>query len=1700
MSPKRNKRSWFCSQKRCSILANHATESKPNMTFTANLDRNFVEAGLGRQTVHCLVDSGAMISCISRNVLQNCLPNAKIFNSRLTSITGVCGETHPVLGETSISLRLGDLELRQNFTILGTLHAKVILGIDFLRSHKVQTDFGKMTLTIPIKPNTKVTNGFSQNPHVGSVTIPAFPDPNGSIVLATPTKEVIVPPHSEMVFSVRVPGIPDNSTVLLEPVLSLGKNVTLSGSKSVCTVNNGVGLYMVLNPTALPVFLKPSTKVAKAHLLTNATINSLDTSKSASVHNISADSSSSQHWKDIVLDLGINLENTSLSKEQKEKLYCFLGENRDVFAKDLSELGQSDLQSHTIITKDENPISSGPYRLNPTMRKHVDKALEEMLDYGIIEESNSPYHSPIVLVQKKGSPDYRFCVDFRALNRNTVPVSFPIPMVAEVFDTVADSQAEIFSCLDLRSGFWQVPLDPATKHKSAFITHRGVFQFNRLPFGLSNSPKSFQSLMAKVLKGMNFKAALVYIDDVLIFSKNFNQHLEHLEQLFSNLRQANLKLHPAKCTFASSSVKYLGHIISKDGVRVSPENTDKIRSFPEPTNAKQVKSFLGMANYYRRFIKDYAKIASPLNALLRKNQAFQWSNECQQAFDTLKIKLTTAPILAYPRFDMPFILTTDASDLSIAFMLSQNQDGKEFAIAYGGRSLRGTELKWHITDKEALALVEGVQTYKHYLASQHFTVFTDNVSVKYLQKIRDCNGRLGRWSLLLQAYDFEIKHKPGDKNPTDFLSRQIYDNSQPAVSTQLIDHVSMLDTAASQKQYSQITFVYDGEIEDTVVASLDEPVVPEPEIQRPDLANLQHQCPDFFDIYNYKLNNIVPDDPFSARTIVAEAYNYELEEGILNHFYSRRCKNVPKEERLVKQVAVPKVLRDDVLKSYHDCVAGGGHQGFERTYAALRNKYFWPSMYSDIKLYIQSCEVCQRSKRDFHARPPPLHPQPVEDVMSRWHMDILSGLPTTKDKYKHILLVVDSCSKWCEAFPLRTQEATEVASVLYKEIFTRFGAPRTLITDRAQNFTSKLIKALCELFSVTKHLTSSYHPQTNGAVERMNSVVLQALRVYTKNQQDDWPELLPGIMMAYRATPATQSTDMSPYFMLFGREMRLPIDTALVPKDHLSQGHKEFLTSMLHNLEKARQMAAKNIQDAQQKYKRQHDKRAQLPDFRPAQRVWLYCTKVPIGKAPKLHRKWVGPYYITQVGPNHTFKLRHCGTNKEVKSLVNARRLKPYFDPADRPTNPPPELEQNEEELDPQELNEQAEQNRANNQLQQPRPKPKNRSEKTQPVPKQQPGRPQQAEQNRANDQLQQPKPQPKNRLEKTQPVPKQKPSKPTQKPIKPVKVPGKQFLQPSQRNSKNEASKDNIIHSTKPSCQDCRRGNCRPFSENEIEAVISSARGNGTLYYKLKFVDKVNHPTDWYFPCKIPSKLIREFHANRNMQGKKRKRPLKANQHKFFEPNENSVETKSSNCNAITRIAVNNPATCNAITQTEKDKSTQTEEKLDICTSTSKIPVKQTTPNFRPLLKQIKLIGETIYYKLDDESEDWHTIHSVAAQVEDLIENLKKSQIRWIHESIARRKELERRASAEITSVPISEGYTCSGYINVASHPYDGTRSAYIQEVLFGKDESIHGLCVMEDPSRPPMWGPLFGMCTLPLTQLIEDLIADYDMFPLDY
>ena len=447
-----------------------------------------------------------------------------------------------------------------------------------------------------------------------------------------------------------------------------------------------------------------------------------------------------------------------------------LGNYNDLFVRSDEDLGHTTLVEHTIDTGENHPCKQPPRRLPLAQRDIADVEVDKLLVRGLIEPCDSPWASPIVLVTKKDGST-RFCIDYRRLNNVTRKDAFQIPRIDENFEAL--SGAEWFSTLDMASGYWQVSVAEQDRHKTAFCTRKGLFQWRVLPFGLSNAPSTFSRLMELVLRGILWERCLVYLDDIIIFGRDFESALENLRHVFDRLRRAGLKLKAKKCKLFQKTVKFLGHVVSKEGVQCDPEKVECVQNWKVPECVTEVRSFLGLASYYRRFIPQYAQIADPLTRLTEKGRKFTWNDQCQQAFEALKQKLVTAPVLAYPQTEGLMVLDTDASAVSISGCVSQIQNGEERVIAYGSKALSAAQRRYCTTKRELLAVVKFVKYYRTYLWGRHFMVRTDHASLRWLLNFKDPEGMLARWLSVLNTYDFEIVHRPGAKhNNADSLTRQ----------------------------------------------------------------------------------------------------------------------------------------------------------------------------------------------------------------------------------------------------------------------------------------------------------------------------------------------------------------------------------------------------------------------------------------------------------------------------------------------------------------------------------------------------------------------------------------------------------------------------------------------------------------------------------------------------------------------------------------------------------------------------------------------------------------------------------------------------------------------------------------------------------------------------------------------------------------
>ncbi|CAF0842311.1 unnamed protein product [Adineta steineri] len=470
-----------------------------------------------------------------------------------------------------------------------------------------------------------------------------------------------------------------------------------------------------------------------------------------------------------------DLSQSDLNENEKAKLISLMSKYPNVFTE---YPGRTHLTKHVIeLQPGTKPCNTQPYRLAPSKKAIVDQQLEEMLQTKQITPSRSPWASPIVLAPKKDG-SLRFCVDYRKLNVNTVRTAYPMPRVDDTLDSL--NEAKYISTLDLRSGYWQVEIDPNSRSKTAFITHRGLYEFLVMPFGLSNAPATFQRLMDVVLAGIKWQSCLVYIDDIVVFSPTFEQHLQDLSAVFDRLSAAGLTLKASKCDFCRKELKYLGHIITPNGIKPDPGLVDSVKCFPQPQKVKDIQAFLGLTGYYRKFIKSYAKIAEPLLSQVRSHQkskrsttSIQWSPECTKAFETLKNALTEAPVLRAPNFNEPFIIELDACDYGLGAILTQEYDDRKFVIAYASRTQTAAERNYFPTEKEALAIFWATKHFRPYLEGSTIYIRSDCRALQWLIDTKDLSGRLARWAISLSAFNIvDIKYKPGKTNTnSDTLSR-----------------------------------------------------------------------------------------------------------------------------------------------------------------------------------------------------------------------------------------------------------------------------------------------------------------------------------------------------------------------------------------------------------------------------------------------------------------------------------------------------------------------------------------------------------------------------------------------------------------------------------------------------------------------------------------------------------------------------------------------------------------------------------------------------------------------------------------------------------------------------------------------------------------------------------------------------------------
>ncbi|KAK2356459.1 hypothetical protein QL285_093789 [Trifolium repens] len=873
-----------------------------------------------------------------------------------------------------------------------------------------------------------------------------------------------------------------------------------------------------------------------------------------------------------------NAKQDNVETPLKQQLEAILGEYEDVFPIELP-IGLPPIRGieHQIDLIPGAPLpNKAAYRCNPEETKELQRQIEELISMGYVRESMSPCAVPALLVPKKDG-SWRMCIDSRAVNNITIKYRFPIPRLDDMLDELHGSV--IFSKIDLRSGYHQIRMREGDEWKTAFKTKHGLYEWLVMPFGLTNAPSTFMRLMNEVLKPFLGKFVVVYLDDILVYSKSIEEHFTHLRQIFETLRAQKLYGKKEKCDFLVESVVFLGYVVSRDGVSVDQTKVDAIKTWPSPTTVSEVRSFLGLASFYQRFIQNFSTIASPMTECLKKG-AFVWNEQAQRAFELIKLKLCEAPVLALPDFTQPFEVECDASGVGIGAVLIQNKR----PIAYFSEKLGGARLNYCTYDKEFYAVVRALDYWSHYLRSNHFILHSDHEFLKYINGQQKLSPRHAKWVEFLQSFNFSSKYKDGKSNVVaDALSRRYA-------------LISILETRLLGFET---------------------------------LKDYYKEDVDFGEIYSNCENG---------------AFEKYIVQGGFLFKENRLC--IPRHS-----------IRELLVREAH---GGGlaGHFGITKTLEILKEHFHWPKMLGDVQKVNSKCVTCHMAKSSFKPgayTPLPTPSGPWMDVS----MDFIVALPRTQRGKDAIMVVVDRFSKMAHFVAChKTDDASNVADLYFREIVRLHGVPKTIVSDRDSKFLSYFWNTLWRKLGTKLLFSTSHHPQTDGQTEVTNRTLGTLLRGLVSKTQKDWDLKLAHAEFAYNRSP-TYATNHSPFEVVYGVNPYLPLDLITMPKEELVHPDAE---AKLKSMIKLHEQVQERIKAVNEVYKqRSKNKKPKL--FNEGDLVWVHLRKerFPSKRKNKLMPRADGPFKVISKINDNAYKIELPG-EYGVHATFNVGDLSPYLD------------------------------------------------------------------------------------------------------------------------------------------------------------------------------------------------------------------------------------------------------------------------------------------------------------------------------------------------------------------------------------------------------------------------------------------------------
>lgn len=1015
-----------------------------------------------------------------------------------------------------------------------------------------------------------------------------------------------------------------------------------------------------------------------------------------------------------------NLENLDLrhcNQEEYNAIRKLCYDYRDIFYCEGIPLTFTNQIKHEIRTIDDIPIYTKSYRFPHVYKSEVKKQIDSMLDQNIIRHSTSPWSSPIWIVPKKmdnsGKRKFRIVIDYRKLNEKSIPDKFPIPNITDILDKLGRSQ--YFTTLDLASGFHQIEMNQKDIEKTAFSTDEGHFEYLRMPFGLRNAPSTFQRAMNHVLAGLQNKC-LVYMDDVLIFSTSLQEHIESIRLVFDRFRKTNFKVQLDKSEFLRQTVKFLGHIITPEGILPNPDKIEAIIKFPIPKTRKEIQSFLGLIGYYRKFIKDCAKLTKPLTSCLKKGAKIEHTKKFIEAFEACKRILTNSPLLQHPDFSKPFILTTDASNFALGAVLSQGTVGSDKPIAYASRTLNESEKNYSTIMKELLSLTWATQYFRPYLFGRRFIIYTDHRPLKWLFSLKEHqNSMFIRWRTKLQDYDFDIEYKKGklnlnadalsriEINPIDTQSMQVnldepeldqlleeFDRREELRTPTLEEVNRTIDPPVSRRSLSEehdfdIPTVHSNQSDEprNTIQIVDDVINTKPRQILVKTVLMNPKRPKSLNVDNKHITYAEITKQDNEEQIIELLRDYTTEKTTYymhfdnDNMYQDFCKsysrifnnNGPKLIRCTQE-RIHLRKKDEITETiqlYHE--GKTNHRGSQEAFEKLKQKYYWNNMLTTIQEYINKCKICQKSKYDRHPPKIPMNKTPTQQKPFE-----IVFMDTFTIEQQNYLTLVDSFSKFGQAIPINCKEASEIAKALIN-YFEHYGTPAAITTDNGREMINNHIKNLLLYHQINVHFTTAFHPESNGIVERFHSTIIEHFRIFRQDEhlkEKNNEELMKLAIIAYNHSNHS-TTGYTPIDVIFGHASSKNIfDTKAgqIVFDYSLDEHRKRLSTLydtIHNKteqgkEATNSRVNRDIINPQQKYK-------------IGQQVYV---KEPKKRGSKTVPKFKGPFPIIAINDDNTCIIK---THKDKERRVHLSDLKSTISDGqpsqqeDQPPQPPITLE-----------------------------------------------------------------------------------------------------------------------------------------------------------------------------------------------------------------------------------------------------------------------------------------------------------------------------------------------------------------------------------------------------------------------------------------